>query len=158
MHHVVAADRGSSEVITRARRPCLGNQETQIAREVCLAEATWLLFPLGKNFPIPAIPNALFLILAKGCTHQGSIVAGKLALRLGQCGIRAIFLCERLGFTFRLNETGITLQSFLETGRKFSRKALPAEFHQAQKTVDVTIVSRFSEETSIPATDEHLAT
>jgi hypothetical protein len=74
------------------------------------------------------------------------MVASKLALRLGQCGIRAIFLCERLGFTFQLNETGITLQGFFEAGRKFSRKTLPAEFLQAQKIVDLTIVSRFTEE------------
>jgi hypothetical protein len=49
-------------------------------------------------------------------------------------------LCERLGFIFQLNETGITLQGFFETGRKFARKALLAEFLQAQKIVDVTMV------------------
>ena len=55
-------------------------------------------------------------------------------------------LCERLDFTFQFNETGITLQGFFETGRKFARKALLVEFLQAQKIVDVAMVGRFSEE------------
>ena len=92
------------------------------------------------------IPNPLFLIPGRSCAHQGSLIATKLARRLGQCGIRAIFLFECLGFTFQLNEAGIALQGFFETGRKFARKALLAEFPQAQKIVDVTMVGGFSEE------------
>jgi len=98
--------------------------------EIGFVEAAWLLFffKKNKNFLIPAILNSLFLISAKNFTIQSLMIAVPSVYRVIQRGTRAFLLYERLDSIFQFNETGIALQVFFETGRKFVRKAPLAEF------------------------------
>jgi hypothetical protein len=76
---------------------------------------------------------------------QSVMIAIPSALRLVQRGTSASLLYERLDFLLQLNEAGIVFQGFFETGGKSAGKTRLAEFLQALKIVDVTMVGRLLE-------------
>jgi len=119
--HVLADDMGSSEAIIRARRPHSGS-ETEILHETGLAEATWLFFASGKNFPVPAILKPIVLGTGEefyDVESYDSCSVGS-SLRLARNPCLPFVLAPELHFPAQRN--GIALQGCFEAGRKFARK------------------------------------